>query len=55
MKWNVALGKFEPELPLRKGKSKEFVKRKRNKWAFWFIVILIIFYLLEILFVFIIK
>lgn len=55
MKWNVALDKFEPVLPLRKGNSKEVIKRKRNKWAFWFILILIILYLLEILVVYIIN
>lgn len=39
MKFNLGLQKFEPELPLRKGKINKTVKRKRNWWAFWFIVI----------------
>ncbi len=55
MEFNPGLSKYEPVLPLRKGKSQEVVKRKRNKWAFWFIIILLMLYLLEILVVYIVN
>jgi len=49
MKFNPGLSKFEPELPLRKSKTKEVVERKRNWWAFWYIVIEILLFALFVL------
>jgi hypothetical protein len=47
MEFNPMLNKFEPVLPLRKNSLK--IERKRNWWAFWYLVIgTIIFALLLI-------
>jgi len=40
MKFNLLLNKFEPELPLRK--NNKIIKRKRNWWAYWCVIIEII-------------
>ncbi len=40
MEFNPMLNKFEPVLPVRKGSLKK--ERKRNWWAFWYIVISIV-------------
>ena len=45
MKFNPGLSKFEPELPVRKAKGRlkeNKLKTKRNWWAFWYIILLII-------------
>ncbi len=49
MKFNPMLAKFEPDLPLRK-KSIKLEKRKNN-WAFWYIIILLILMGLEFLYI----
>jgi hypothetical protein len=51
MRFNPGLSKYEPELPTRKAKSKirevEVVKTKRNWWAFWYIVISLLIFIIE--------
>lgn len=48
MEFNPMLNKFEPVLPLRKNSLKIEMKkkRKRNWWAFWYLVIGTIIFLL---------
>lgn len=49
MKFNPGLNKFEPDLPLRKRSIK--IERKKNNWAFWYIVIFSILLSLELLYI----
>jgi len=49
MKFNPGLSKFEPDLPPIKNSIK--VERKKNYWAFWYIVIFSILLGLEVLYV----
>lgn len=51
MEFNPMIDRFEPVLPLRK-KSLN-VKRKRNIWAFWYVIIEIIFLILMLIWAFI--
>lgn len=48
MEWNLMTEKYEPRLPLRKGPK--VVEIKRNWWAFWYIIISLIIFGLEILY-----
>ena len=51
VEFNPGLGKFEPVLPLNDDDSKSQVpiERKRNNWAFWFIIIIAGLYVLSFL------
>ncbi len=51
MEFNPMLSKFEPVLPTRK-KSLGF-KQKRNWWAFWVVIIMILCLILEFMYLFI--
>jgi hypothetical protein len=44
MKFNPGLNKFEPELPLRK--VPPIIKTKRNNWAFWYLIIMLLLMIL---------
>lgn len=48
MEFNPGLSKFEPKLPLRKKQVN--VKKKRNLWALWYIIILILILALTLYF-----
>jgi hypothetical protein len=48
MEFNPGLSKFEPELPIRKKQIN--VKKKRNLWALWYIIILILILALTLYF-----
>ena len=52
MKFNPGLKKFEPDLPLKKSSIK--LEKKKNNWAFWYIIIfsiLLILLALKLLYV----
>jgi hypothetical protein len=50
MEFNPMLNKFEPVLPTRKKSLK--IERKRNWWAFWYLIISIIILILTLIWAF---